>query len=112
MSETTIAVSTNDYKQLSNDPFGQSHFFIIYRLHDGELKQTDVRENVLFRQTCDIQGRVEHLHGLLGDITYLVGKQFEPGVKHTLEDMGYEIVELQTGSLEQLANRLHELKVV
>jgi len=107
MDEHTIALSTNDYKNLSRDPFGQSHYFELYHLDGSSVKKVDIRENVLFRQACGLRGRAEHLHGLLGDVQYLVGTEFEVEVKQALEDRGHRILTVPGGSTTAAIKQLH-----
>lgn len=106
MTEQRIALSTNDLKNLSSDSFGHSHYFKVIDLADGGVEEVDLRENVLFMQACDLRGRVEHLHGLLIDVQYLVGSQFEDSAKEQLENLGHKVV---TKNPEKLQNIITQL---
>lgn len=110
MDDRKIALSTNDFKNLSADPFGKSHYFEIYRLREGSVTKVDTRENVLFRQACGLQGRVEHLHGLLGDVETLVGTMFEPEVSAALEEQGYRIISVPERNIEAVLSRLQRIR--
>jgi len=103
-----IALSTNDYTNLADTPFGKSHYFRIYQVEQDGYKMIDTRENVLFSQACDLTGRAQHLHGLLGDVQYLVGSQFEKDVRQKLEEMGYHIIEVEPDKIAALLPRLPE----
>ncbi|HKJ69764.1 MAG TPA: hypothetical protein VKA68_17540 [bacterium] len=102
MDDKKIAVSTNDFKKLSGNTFGKSHYYQIFQMDDPEFEVMDTRENVLFRQVCDLTGRIEHLHGLLGDVRYLIGNQFQQDVKQSLQDLGHETIEAAPDSIPEV----------
>ncbi len=106
MDPNKVAVSTNDYKKLSSNTFGKSHYYQIYDMDDPEFETLDTRENVLFRQVCDLNGRVEHLHGLLGDVRYLIGNRFQQDVQRGLQDMGHETVEAPPDNIREVLEAL------
>ncbi|MCF7804386.1 MAG: hypothetical protein K9N46_15065 [Candidatus Marinimicrobia bacterium] len=107
MEETRFALSTNDYKNLSNDSFGQSHYFQVYRITgNDEVTLVDTLENVLFMQACDIQGRAEHLHGLLSEVPYLMGHGFEEQIQQKLTNSGHVLIEVKPGKLDHVLEQI------
>lgn len=111
MNHRRIAVSTNDYKNLSMDTFGQSHYFEVYDLEKDVVKKVNTRENVLFRQACSLQGRIEHLHGLLGDVRYLVGTGFRHEVRQALERWGHQIIQVPGEKISTTLNQLRTIHI-
>jgi predicted Fe-Mo cluster-binding NifX family protein len=103
-----IAVSTNDLKNISNGAFGKSHFFEIYSISDGAFENTETRENVLFMQSCELQGRIEHLHGLLGDIKIFVGNHFLDDLRGELQAYGHQLIPVRHGKIEDVLNEVKE----
>jgi len=97
-----VALSTNDFKNLSNNTFGQSHYYTIFRLHQDEMEQVETRENVLFMRSCDLAGRAEHLHGLLGDVTWFVGTRFDRQVRDKLKEREHRLITAAPVSIKQL----------
>ena len=106
MADQRIALSTNDLKNLSNDSFGHSHYFRVVDLVDDGFEEVDLRENVLFMQACDLRGRVEHLHGLLIDVEYLVGSQFKDSAREQLEELGHRVITRAPKKLQQIIEQL------
>ena len=104
----TIAVSTNDLKNISKGTFGKSHFFEIYTVSNGSFEKIETRENVLFMQSCQLQGRIEHLHGLLGDIKIFVGNHFLEESQGELEEYGHELLSVEHGKIEEALNEVKE----
>ncbi len=98
--EDTVAISTNDLKNISKNSFGKSHFFQIYRLSDSGFEMLETRENVLFMQSCELQGRIEHLHGLLGDVKTFIGDHFLKGLREDLEEYGHQLITVQSSKIE------------
>jgi|GEM_PF-4583565 len=109
MDDHRIALSTNDFKNLSTDPFGKSHYFTVYRLQAEAVTKIDTRENVLFRQACGLQGRAEHLHGLLGDVRTLVGATFETEVRQALEEQGHRIMAVSERHFDAVLDRMQRI---
>lgn len=103
-----IAISTNDLKNISKGPFGKSHFFQIYRVSNGTFEKVETRENVLFMQSCQLQGRIEHLHGLLGDIKVFVGNHFMEDILENLEEYGHQLIYVKHGKIEKALEELKE----
>ena len=103
-----IAVSTNDLKNISNGAFGKSHFFEIYTISNGTFEKVETRENVLFMQSCELQGRIEHLHGLLGDIKIFVGNHFLDDLRDELKAYGHQLLSVGHGKIEEALNEVKE----
>lgn len=101
-----FAISSNDLKNVSNDYFGQSHFYVIYELRNWQPKKNETRENVLFRQSCDLNGRTEHLHGLLGDIDYFFGSKFQSRVREDLEALEHECIKIPTDRIDDIVGKI------
>lgn len=107
MGETVkLAISTNDYKNLAQDSFGRSHFFLIYRYEGEDWVEEDTRENILFMQACELRGRADHLHGLLNDVDYLIGHHFEAEVESQLSSLGHDLIRLPVLPVEQVFDDL------
>lgn len=77
-------------------------------MDQDEFRMIDTRENVLFRQACDLTGRAQHLHGLLGDVQYLVGSRFEDNVRQKMEELGYHIIQVDPDKIAALLSQLPE----
>lgn len=101
-----IAISTNDYKNLAQDSFGRSHFFLIYQDGEEDWVEQETRENILFMQTCELRGRADHLHGLLNDVDYLIGHHFETEVESQLRSLGHQMIRLPVLPVEQIFDEL------
>jgi|GEM_PF-2419235 len=97
MQDNLVAISSNDFKNVASDTFGQSHYFMIYRMDTGEPQKVETRENVLFMRSCDLQGRAEHLHGLLGDVKYFVGTKFNKTAREYLKKNSHQLIEVAAG---------------
>jgi len=101
MQDNLVAISSNDFKNVANNTFGQSHYFVIYRIDSGEPQKIETRENVLFMRSCDLQGRAEHLHGLLGDIKYFIGAKFNETARKYLKKNSHQLIEVETGPVAE-----------
>ena len=111
MNRNLVALSTNDYINLSGDNFGQSHYFTVYQLEGDSLIEIETRENVLFMRACDLQGRAEHLHGLLGDISHFIGSGFDPEVKRYLTYRNHNLITVSPEPIETIAERLPDTEL-
>ncbi len=105
MQDNLIAISTNDYKNVASDVFGQSHFFVICEINQETLTKIETRENVLFMRSCDLQGRAEHLHGLLGDVKYFIGTRYNPHAREYLNGKGHQLIEIEPQTIEDIVSR-------
>lgn len=102
MQDNLVAISSNDFKNVASDTFGQSHYFMIYRMETRVPQNVETRENVLFMRSCDLQGRAEHLHGLLGDVKFFVGTKFNETAREYLKKNSHQLIEVEAGPVAEI----------
>jgi len=106
MDNPRIAIGTDEEERLSKNTFGHCQYFQVYEQNSAELTLLETRENVLYKQACDTRGRAEHLHGLLGDVSILIGSKFEGPTRKALEEDGHHCVVVKPDSLDKVLENL------